>query len=82
MAELARDEERDLGTERLVTASADDVERAAEAALRPRRLDEFVGQHVVREQLSLVLEAATSRGAPPTTSSCRGRPGSARRRSP
>jgi Holliday junction DNA helicase RuvB len=65
VAELARDDERELGTERLVTASADDIERAAEAALRPRRLDEFVGQLVVREQLSLVLEAAMSRGAPP-----------------
>ncbi|MFC8733839.1 Holliday junction branch migration DNA helicase RuvB [Luteimicrobium sp. NPDC057192] len=75
MAELARDDERDLGTERLVTASADDVERAAEAALRPRRLDEFVGQHVVREQLSLVLEAATSRGAPPDHVLLSGPPG-------
>ena len=37
---------------------ADDLERAAEAALRPRRLDEFVGQRVVRDQLSLVLDAA------------------------
>ena len=75
VAELARDDERDLGTERLVTASADDVERAAEAALRPRRLDEFVGQHVVREQLSLVLEAATSRGAPPDHVLLSGPPG-------
>jgi len=75
VAELARDEERDLGSERLVAASADDVERAAEAALRPRRLDEFVGQHVVREQLSLVLEAATSRGAAPDHVLLSGPPG-------
>ncbi|MGC5166360.1 Holliday junction branch migration DNA helicase RuvB [Luteimicrobium sp. DT211] len=75
MAELAPDDERDLGSERLVTSSADDVERAAEAALRPRRLDEFVGQRVVREQLSLVLEAATSRGAPPDHVLLSGPPG-------
>ena len=29
---------------RLVTGGADDVERAAEAALRPKRLEDFVGQ--------------------------------------
>ena len=37
-------------------------ERAVEAALRPRSLDEFIGQHRVREQLGLVLEAARRRG--------------------
>src|SRR5215210_6512217 len=30
--------------------------------LRPRRLDEFVGQEALREQLSVSLEAATARG--------------------
>ena len=39
----------------LVAQAADDDERAVEGALRPRRLDEFVGPRVVREQLSLVL---------------------------
>ena len=48
----------DLADPRVVEGGADDAERAAESALRPRRLDEFVGQRVVREQLSLVLEAA------------------------
>jgi Holliday junction DNA helicase RuvB len=38
---------------------------AIEAALRPKRLAEFVGQPRVREQLSLVLEAARLRGRPP-----------------
>jgi Holliday junction DNA helicase RuvB len=33
-----------------------------EAALRPRTLDEVIGQHRVREQLGLVLEAARGRG--------------------
>ena len=37
-------------------------ERAIEAALRPKNLDDFVGQHRVRKQLSLVLEASRMRG--------------------
>ncbi|OFS75998.1 Holliday junction DNA helicase RuvB [Trueperella sp. HMSC08B05] len=40
---------------------ATDIERAQEAALRPKVLEEFVGQEVVRDQLSLVLEAAVQR---------------------
>jgi Holliday junction DNA helicase RuvB len=47
---------------RLVTADAALDEGAIEAALRPRTLAEFVGQERVREQLSLVLEAARARG--------------------
>lgn len=50
-------------------------ERAAEAALRPRRLEEFVGQQVVRDQLSLVLEAATGRGRAPEHVLLSGPPG-------
>lgn len=41
-------------------AHADDL--AVEGALRPRDLSEFVGQHRVREQLSLLLAAAQQRG--------------------
>jgi Holliday junction DNA helicase RuvB len=33
-----------------------------EQTLRPRRLDEFVGQQRVKEQLAIALQAATSRG--------------------
>ncbi|WP_169514138.1 Holliday junction branch migration DNA helicase RuvB [Jonesia quinghaiensis] len=51
------------------------MERAAEAALRPKSLDEFVGQRVVREQLSLVLDAAKGRGAPPDHVLLSGPPG-------
>jgi Holliday junction DNA helicase RuvB len=59
----------------LVRPDADDVERAAEAALRPRRLDEFVGQERVREQISLVLESARRRGRPPDHVLLSGAPG-------
>ena len=48
--------------ERLVGATADTEDRAVEAALRPGRLHEFVGQERVREQLDLVLTAARQRG--------------------
>ncbi|WHU61366.1 Holliday junction branch migration DNA helicase RuvB [Trueperella pyogenes] len=44
-----------------IDPDASDIERAQEAALRPKVLDEFVGQEVVRDQLSLVLEAAVQR---------------------
>jgi holliday junction DNA helicase RuvB len=49
----------------LVQAEADGDERAVEAALRPRSLDEVIGQERVREQLGLVLEAARGRGRAP-----------------
>jgi holliday junction DNA helicase RuvB len=62
-------------SERVVAAGADDLERAAEAALRPRRLEEFVGQRVVRDQLSLVLQAALARGTAPDHVLLSGPPG-------
>lgn len=54
-------------------ASVDD--RAFEAALRPRSLTELVGQERVREQLSLVLEAAVARGRTPDHVLLSGPPG-------
>jgi Holliday junction DNA helicase RuvB len=65
----------DVTTERLVRPGSDDVERAAEAALRPRRFEEFVGQRVVRDQLSLVLQAALGRGRAPDHVLLSGPPG-------
>jgi Holliday junction DNA helicase RuvB len=56
-------------------AEAGDEERVVEAALRPRRLDEFVGQERVREQISLVLESARRRGRPPDHVLLSGAPG-------
>jgi Holliday junction DNA helicase RuvB len=44
-------------------SSSGGEESAAELALRPKTLDEFVGQHRVRDQLSVLLSAAKSRGA-------------------
>ena len=59
----------------LVAPDADLEDRAAESALRPKRLAEFVGQRVVRDQLSLVLEAARRRGHPPDHILLSGPPG-------
>ena len=59
----------------LVDAGADAEERAAEGALRPKRLEEFVGQRVVRDQMSLVLEAARGRGHAPDHILLSGPPG-------
>ncbi|MFP5219975.1 MAG: AAA family ATPase, partial [Actinomycetes bacterium] len=59
----------------LVRPSADDLERQAEAALRPRRLEEFVGQERVREQIGLVLDSARRRGRPPDHVLLSGAPG-------
>lgn len=58
-----------------VTPRADDIERAAEAALRPKSLETFVGQGKVRKQLSLVLKAAVARGVSPDHVLLSGPPG-------
>ncbi len=50
-------------------------ERQVDAALRPRSLDEFIGQHRVREQLGLVLDAAKGRGRVPDHVLLSGSPG-------
>lgn len=47
----------------LVSAAGEPEERALEAALRPKNLDDFVGQKRVRRQLSLVLEASRMRSS-------------------
>ncbi|MFC5280420.1 Holliday junction branch migration DNA helicase RuvB [Arcanobacterium canis] len=54
---------------------ATDTERAQEAALRPKRLDEFVGQETVRNQLSLVLDASIARAKSPDHVLLSGPPG-------
>jgi Holliday junction DNA helicase RuvB len=59
----------------LVDADALPDEQEIEAALRPKRLAEFVGQQRVREQLSLVLDAAKLRGRPPDHLLLSGPPG-------
>ncbi|NYD42103.1 Holliday junction branch migration DNA helicase RuvB [Nocardioides panaciterrulae] len=71
--ELAAAEETHLRS--LTAAEAEGDERAVEAALRPRTLDEVVGQSRVRAQLGLVLEAARRRGRAPDHVLLSGPPG-------
>jgi holliday junction DNA helicase RuvB len=47
---------------RYVSPTEMDEERAEDAALRPRSLQDFVGQRALREQLHILLEAARHRG--------------------
>src|SRR6201987_3116303 len=51
------------GAPRLVSAERRD-EDAAEASLRPQRLDEFIGQSQARANLSVFIEAARARREP------------------
>ncbi len=49
-------------TTQFLTPALRDDEEEVERSLRPRRLDEFVGQARVKEQLSIALAAAKARG--------------------
>jgi Holliday junction DNA helicase RuvB len=64
-----------VSEERFVSPVADGEEKVIEAALRPKRLEEFIGQARVREQLSLVLHSALRRGRPPDHLLMSGPPG-------
>ncbi|MEI6403452.1 MAG: Holliday junction branch migration DNA helicase RuvB [Actinomycetota bacterium] len=44
------------------TVNATDIDRVDDVSLRPRRLDEFIGQRELKEHLAIVLEAAKRRG--------------------
>jgi holliday junction DNA helicase RuvB len=46
----------------IVSPAAQDDERQFEAALRPRRLDDFTGQTKLKENLAIAIEAARRRG--------------------
>lgn len=60
---------------RAVSPDASEVERAAEAALRPKSLGEFIGQPQVRQQLGLILTAAQRRSSAPDHVLLSGPPG-------
>jgi Holliday junction DNA helicase RuvB len=48
--------------ERLVSAAPVEDDSSFELKLRPQRLAEFIGQHKVKENLAVAIEAAKSRG--------------------
>ncbi|HSS65923.1 MAG TPA: Holliday junction branch migration DNA helicase RuvB [Gammaproteobacteria bacterium] len=51
-----------MDTERLVSPAASAHDAAIERSVRPKKLDEFVGQHAVREQMEIFITAAANRG--------------------
>ena len=54
-----------IETDRLVAADpGDHRDDATDRAIRPRRLDEYIGQRAVREQMEIFLSAARARGEP------------------
>jgi holliday junction DNA helicase RuvB len=48
--------------ERIVSAQAFDEDARIEASVRPTRLDEYIGQKRVKENIQIAIEAARSRG--------------------
>ncbi|MEV5709565.1 Holliday junction branch migration DNA helicase RuvB [Actinoallomurus sp. NPDC052274] len=64
-----------MSDERFVSPIADGDDKVIDAALRPKRLEEFIGQARVREQLSLVLHSAMRRGRAPDHLLMSGPPG-------
>lgn len=57
-------EEMQEDSERIVEKTADPEEQKAENALRPSRLDDFVGQDDLKTNLSIFIDAAKARNEP------------------
>src|SRR6478736_1316263 len=53
-----------MSTDRLITAGRADEDAQYEAGIRPRRLDEYIGQDKVRENLQVSVAAAKQRAEP------------------
>jgi Holliday junction DNA helicase RuvB len=51
-----------MSEDRIIAADATREDEAVEASIRPKRLDEYLGQQPVREQLAIYIEAARRRG--------------------
>ena len=49
-------------THRIVSAAPFDDDARVEASVRPKRLDEYIGQKRVKENITIAIEAARSRG--------------------
>ena len=51
-----------MTAERIISGTAGTEEEAVERAIRPRRLEEYVGQPLVKTQLEIFIGAARQRG--------------------
>ncbi len=50
--------------DRLITSSMSEEDAKTEYSLRPRLLDEYIGQHAVKDHMRIYIEAAKTRGEP------------------
>jgi Holliday junction DNA helicase RuvB len=53
-----------IETDRLIAPQASPREEVLDRAIRPKTLDEYIGQQVVKEQMAIFLQAAKGRGEP------------------
>ena len=51
-----------MTTDRIIASGASREDDVVDATIRPKRLDEYLGQQPVREQMSIYIEAAKRRG--------------------
>ena len=51
-----------MATKRIVNPAASEEDRQSDLTLRPQKLDEFIGQTSLKENLSIAVEAARMRG--------------------
>ena len=51
-----------MARKRIVSPHRSDEDQLSDLTLRPQRLDEFIGQNAVKENLAIAIEAATKRG--------------------
>ena len=51
-----------MTSDRIIAADATSEDANSEAHIRPRSLDEYLGQQAVREQLKIYIEATKRRG--------------------
>ena len=59
---MSKAQEEATDAPEVLAGTADPIEREAEGSLRPKTLEEFVGQPELKEHLGIVLEAALERG--------------------
>jgi Holliday junction DNA helicase RuvB len=58
------EQETDMSLDAITSPVASDVERISETTLRPRSLNEFIGQSEIKQHLKIILEAAKRRKQP------------------
>ncbi len=61
---LAHDPENAPDAGRIVSGKSQDEDRQTDRNLRPKRLEEYIGQDKVKSSLSVFIEAASMRGEP------------------